>query len=118
MVTPKSSSTLGPFQKDPNAVSDTDTTRGRSVSYEDTSFVTGDSPVVLDINSDLSRNGRDGYIVNDGNGNFTVEISDNGTDYDGAHTLKESEVLNLKGLDIDKIRITWVANSAYRVFVI
>lgn len=103
-----------PFKRDPNVVPDVDTTRGRSVSYEDTSFVTGDSPIVLDVNTDLSRNGRDGYLVNDGVGNFTVEISDDGTNYGGTHTIKAGEILKLKGVDIDKIRITWISNSSYR----
>ena len=106
------------FLRDPNRIPDVDTTRGRSVSYEDTSFVVGDSPVVLDVNTDLSRNGRDGFIANDGSGNFTVEISDDGSNYGGVHTIQEGEVLRLKGVDIDRIRITHVADSAYRVFVI
>ena len=105
------------FKRDPSRVPDVDTTRGRSVSYEDTSFVTGDSPIVLDVNSDISRNGRDGYIVNDGDGNFTVEISDDGTNYGGVHTMKKDEVMQLKGADVDKIRISWIADSSYRVFV-
>lgn len=108
-----------PFKRDPDRVPDIITTRGRSVSYEDTSFVTGDSPVVLDVNTDLGRSGRDGYIANDGAGNFTVEISDvaAGT-YGGSHTVKAGEILELSGVDIDKIRITWIANSSYRVFII
>lgn len=107
-----------PFVRDPNRVPDAIRTRGRSVSYEDTSFVVGDSPVVLDVNTDLTRNGRDGYIVNDGDGNFTVEVSNDGATYGGIHTLKKDEVLQMTGLNIDSIRITWVSNSAYRVFVV
>jgi len=106
------------FIRDPNRVPDVDTTRGRTVAYEDISFVTGDSPVVLDVNTDLSRNGRDGYIVVDGSGDVTVEISDDGTNYGGTHTLKEGEILKLKGADINRIRITWVSNSAYRVLIL
>lgn len=106
------------FKRDPDRVPDIVTTRGRSVSYEDTSFVTGDSPVALAVNTDLERNGRNGYVVNDGPGNFTVEISDDGTNYGGVHTIKSGEVLSLEGIDVNKIRITWVSNSAYRVFVI
>ena len=106
------------FKRDPSRVPDVDTTRGRSVSYEDTSFVTGDSPVTLDVNTDLGRNGRDGYIVNDGAGNFTVKITDDGTTYGGTHTVKAGEILKLKGVDIDSVVITWVSNSAYRVFII
>lgn len=106
------------FHRDPNRVPDIKVTRGRPVSYEDTSFLTGDSPVVLDVNADLSRNGVDGYVINDGVGNFTVEVSNDGTNYGSAATIKYGEVMDLEGFDIDSIRITWVANSAYRVQII
>jgi len=116
---PKAKSTLKPFQLDPNFVPDTQTTRGRSVSYEDTSFLVGDSPVVLDFNTDAGRNGRSGYLINDGLGSFTVEISDNGIDFGGVHVIKNGEILELDGADIDSIRISWVAaNSSYRVFIV
>ena len=105
------------FNKDPNWVTDIDTTRGRSVSYEDTNFIVGDSPVVLDINTDLSRNARDGYVICD-SGSFSVEISDNGTDYGGIHTVKIGEILRLKGVDMDSVRITWIENASYRCFFI
>ena len=91
---------------------------GRTIAYEDTSFVTGESPRVLDVNTDLTRNGVDGYIVNDGAGNIKVEISNNGSSYGGQHTLKKGDIMDLRNLDIDSIRITWVANSAYRILVV
>lgn len=91
---------------------------GRSKTYEDTSFVTGDSPVTLDVNADLTRNAKDGYIINDGAGNFTVEVSDDGATYGSAATMKTGEVMSLSNLDIDSIKITWIADSAYRVFVV
>lgn len=91
---------------------------GLTKEYEDTSFVTGDSPIVLDVNADLDRNAHDGYLVNDGAGNFTYEISSDGDSYGGVHTLKKDEWVNFFMLDIDKIRITWVADSAYRVMVV
>ncbi|HEC65144.1 MAG TPA: hypothetical protein ENI23_07620 [bacterium] len=106
------------FKREQNRVPDVDTTRGRSVSYEDTSFVAGDSPVVLDVNADLGRNGRDGYVAVDGVGNITVEVSDDGDTYGGIHTIKKGEVLYLKGMDIDKIRLIWVSDSSYRVLVL
>jgi len=97
----------------------TQTPSGRSVSYEDANFTSGDSPATHDVNSDLGRNGRDGYIVNDGSGDFTVEVSDNGTDYGGTHTIKKSEIFYLEGVDIDSIRITHSGtDSAYRISVI
>lgn len=91
---------------------------GRTYTYEDTSFVTGDSPIVLDVNTDLGRNGVDGYIINDGAGDFTVEFSDDGASYGSIHTIKKGEVMDLKFLDVDSIRITWIADSAYRVLVV
>ena len=106
------------FKRDPNRVPDVDTTRGRSVGYEDTSFLTGDSPAVHDVNTDLGRNGRDGYLINDGEGSFKVSFSDDGTTYGSNHTIKAGEILRFKGVDIDKIKVTWVANSAYRIFVL
>lgn len=91
---------------------------GRTYGYEDTSFVTGDSPVTLTVNTNLGRNAHDGYIVNDGAGNFTVQFSDDGTNYGSSHTMKTDETMKLTHLDINKIKITWVADSAYRVFVV
>ena len=107
-----------PFLRDDNFVPDTHTSRGLSVSYEDTSFVTGESPAVHDVNTDLGGNGRDGYVVCDGAGDITVEISNDGTNYGGSHTLKKDETLHLEGLNIDKIRITWIADSSYRIFCV
>lgn len=90
---------------------------GASVAYEDTSFVTGDSPIVLAVNTDLGRNGHEGYFTNDGPGDIKVEISADGTTYGGQHTLRGGEILDLDNLKINKIRVTWVQNSAYRAFV-
>jgi len=90
----------------------------RNYVYEDNSFVTGDSPVVHDVETDLGRTGIDGYIVNDGGGDMQVEISNNGTDYGSAATIKDCEVYDLQGLTISKIRITWIADTSYRVNVI
>lgn len=91
---------------------------GRTKEYEDTSFVTGESPRVLDVLTDLGRNAHDGYIVNDGDGDVKVEISDDGTSWGGQHTLKKDEWLPLFMLDIAKIRLTWVADCGYRIMVV
>jgi len=91
---------------------------GRTFKYEDSSFVTGDSPATHDVNTDLGRNGVDGYIVCDGSGDIKAEISDDGSTYGGQHTLKKGDVLDLEHLDIDKIRVTWVSNSSYRILVV
>jgi len=90
---------------------------GRFKTYEDVAFVVAESPVTLDVNADLGRNATDGFIINDGAGNFTVAISDDGATFGSAHTMKTGEVFSLTNIDVDSIKITWVADSAYRVVV-
>jgi len=84
----------------------------------DTSFVTGDSPITLDINATLIRNSVDGYIINDGPGDFTVNLSNDGITFGQDIRLKQAETFSLKSIDIDSIKITWIADSAYRVFAV
>jgi len=90
---------------------------GSTVAYEDTDFVSGDSPVVLDIFTDLGRAGHEGYILNDGAGNILVELSADGTNYGGSHTLKWGEQLMLNNLKINRIRLTWQEDSSYRTMI-
>ena len=92
--------------------------QGRNFYYEDLSFVTGDSPITLDVNTDLGRNSVDGTIINDGPGNILVEISDDGTNYGEQITLTDCDDIDLKNWDVDKIRLTWVSDSSYRVVVL
>jgi len=86
--------------------------------FQDTNFVTGDSPVTLDLNVALGRNATKGTIINDGTGNFTVSFSNNGTDFGDEITLKNNDILNFDKISVDSLRITWVADSSYRVLVI
>lgn len=88
---------------------------GNNKAWSDTSFVTGDSPVTLDVNAGLGRNGNAGFIANDGPGNISVQTSWNGTDWGDAFVLKAGEVFPIDGLSVDSIKLTWVADSAYRV---
>jgi len=107
---PQGSNVIGKITIDP--ISDT------PEFFEDTSFVTGDSPATLDINAALGRNATSGYIVNDGAGNFTVSFSVDGAAFGDEITLKKNEVLNWDNQSVDTIRITWVSDSAYRVSAI
>jgi len=87
--------------------------------YEDSSFVAGDSPVVHDFNTDLGKNGREGYIVCDGTGNILVEIANKSFAYGDQFTMKENDILNFQGLEISKVRLTHSGtDSAYRIWVI
>lgn len=85
---------------------------------EDASFVTGDSPVTLDLNAALGRNSKSGYITNDGDGNFTYSFSTDGSAFGDAITLKPGETDHWKDISVDSIKITWVADSSYRVVFI
>lgn len=91
---------------------------GRTFSYEDDSFVTGESPRILDVNADLGRNAHDGYIMNDGPGKLKAQFSDDGVDFGGIHTIKSGEAQGLGKLDVDLIKLTWVADTAYRILVV
>ena len=91
---------------------------GRTFAYEDESFVTGDSPRTLDVNTDLGRHAHDGYIMNDGGGKLKAQFSDDGVSFGGIHTIKSKEPMGLGKLDIDLIKLIWVADTGYRILVV
>jgi hypothetical protein len=86
--------------------------------YEDTSFVTGDSPATLDFDADLGRAATKGTIINDGLGDFTIAFSSDGTNFGNEITVKEGDPFQFENISYRKLRITWVADSSYRVIVI
>lgn len=85
---------------------------------EDSNFVSGDSPVVLDINSELLTNSVDGQIYCTSNAHgIYVEFSSDGTNYGNKFTIIPGEKFSLFGLKIKKIRISHIgSDSSYRVF--
>ena len=85
--------------------------------FEDSSFVTGDSPATLDCKAALGRNAIEGYIKNGGAGNFTVAFSQDGTTYSDEHTMENGEILNFSERSYDSIRITWISDSSYKISV-
>ena len=90
----------------------------KNQSYEDSSFVAGDSPATHDVNTDLGKNAELGYIVCDGAGDITVNLSQDGTTYGDNITIKQDDVLNLDGLDVDSIKMTHSGtDSSYRIAV-
>ena len=93
------------------------TTAGQS--YEDTNFVTGDSPRTIEIRDDLgNKPGNAGWFINDGPGDIQVEIQNNEqSGYSDAFTSKTGEMFALNGLNIRRIRLTWVSDSQYRLFM-
>ena len=88
--------------------------------FEDSSFVAGDSPVTLDIyGSSLHEFPiAEGYIACDGTGSILVEIAQQGSDFGDQFTIKASEVVTLGYSRPGKIRITHSGtDSSYRVVV-
>jgi hypothetical protein len=87
-----------------------------SRTFEDATFT---ATATLKVLKALGRNSRDGYIVNDGAGDFTVKFSPDGNLWGDAHTIKKNEVFDLGKIDIHSIIITHSGtDSAYRVMVI
>jgi len=91
---------------------------GLPKTYEDTSFVTGESPATHDFFVDAGRYAQDGFIVCDGAGNIQVDITRDGVTYSDKWTMKSGEIVDLERLDIKKIRVTWVSDSAYRILLV
>jgi hypothetical protein len=88
------------------------------IEFKDTNFVTGSSGVIHDINgSSLGRNATTVTILNDGPGELTFALSNNGNDFGNEITLKNTEGLTFN-VSVDSVRVTWVADSAYRVVAI
>ena len=86
--------------------------------YQDTNFVSGDSPALLDVDTDLGRKGRTVIIVNDGPGAISVKLSNDGVTFSDAWPMATAtERLELENITIDQIEITWVSDSSYRVLV-
>lgn len=87
-------------------------------SFLDDDFVAGDSPAILDVNTALGQNGREFNLINDGAGDFTVSISNDGVAFGDEQLVQNGEIYVLDNVSIDTIRITHVQNSGYRVFAI
>jgi len=86
--------------------------------FEDSNFQAGDSPALLQFNSAAGRNSVDGYVINDGPGAVIVDFSRDGATYGGAWTMYSGEMIGVRNYDIHTLRITHVADSAYRVNLI
>lgn len=84
--------------------------------YKDDDFQSGESPRVLDIQTDLGRPANAGSIVNAGNNPLDVEISQDGTVYGDVMEIDAGSDLSLDHFDAKKIRLTWnTGNTKYRV---
>lgn len=93
---------------------------GRSGGQEGT--LGGANPITTtyDCVSSLGRLTHDGYVINDGDSDLTVEVSNDGTNYGFAHTVKEGEVFRLEKFVAWKIRLSVAQGNtaAYRLCVL
>lgn len=87
----------------------------KTFSSFDTSFTTGDSPVTLDANTTLGQNATDGFIVNNGPGRLTYQISEDDASFDDSINLEPQTGHSLTGVSVDSIKITWVSDTSYEV---
>lgn len=87
----------------------------KTFSSFDTSFIFIESPVTLDVNIELSKNSNDGFIINNGKGRLTYQISSNGSTFDDAINLEPCTGHSLKNISVDSIKITYVADTSYEV---
>lgn len=86
--------------------------------YQDSSFTQSESPRVLEVETDLGRPANFGFIICDGAGDITMEIQNKEQDgYGDSFTFKDGETILLNGLNIKRMRLTWVSNSAYRLLL-
>ena len=89
--------------------------------YEDT-LTNGDSPLELDVLTDLEHSVVDGYITVDNENELTFSLYINGS-YGDEVTIKQGEVIPFNSSSfsagIDKIRLTYVSgDSQYRIFAL
>ena len=84
----------------------------------DLSFVTGDSPITLNIKTTLGRRANEGYIHNFGSGALSFSLSANGTDFGNEIYLPIGDRFLFDRMNVSKIRLTWVADTSYEVFAL
>jgi len=90
----------------------------------DTSFVTGDSPVTIDMETALTKNAKIVNLFNDGAGDIDVQFSADGTTYgDTIRVLGSTnsptgvaEAFSFENLSVSHVKLTWVADTSYRLF--
>lgn len=86
--------------------------------FEDTAFISGDSPATLNCNEVLGRNTIEFTVINDGAGDFLVSISTDGIAFGDDHTTKNGETYSLDNISVHSIRITHVSDSSYRIVIL
>jgi len=89
------------------------------LTFENNSFVAGESPVTIDIVSSFGHSQVSVLFSNDGPGDIFIETSsDGGSTFGDIRTVFSGEPFNVKDGGIDQIRITHTGiDSAYRLYI-
>lgn len=83
--------------------------------WENTAFVTGDSPVTIDVNTAIGKNAVNIEIKNVGQGQLNFQLSSDGTNYGDIITLGLEEAYIDETGSVDSVKLIWVANTSYKV---
>ncbi len=87
---------------------------GNPVYYTGT-LSAGNTSDTLDFNNDLSRDAKDWYVINDGPGDITIEVSNDGITYATAITWKATDGPFSLYMQCDSVKVNYVsANAVYR----
>jgi len=87
------------------------------IPYEDSSFTSGDTGVTHAPFTDLGRkeHAYNGEIDCDGAGDITIQLSNDGTTFDTAITVKAAETLETTGYELHSFKVNHTGtDSAYR----
>jgi len=118
MVAPQKRGRLTPSdnKRSDGAIEVRQLVRALNKSYEG-SVVAGDN--IHSFFNDYGYNAIQGWVINDGDGQFKVSFSRDGVVYGDQWTMLPGERTDLNGLDIHSIKITFVTLAAnYRIWLI
>ena len=116
MAAPQKLGSLGEGKRSDGAVETRQMVRALNKVYNDTITV---GTNIHNFNLDFGYNSVQGWIVNDGAGQFSVAFTRDGAIYGEDWTMLPGERLDLNGFDVHSLRITFVAIAAdYRVWLI
>jgi hypothetical protein len=83
--------------------------------YSDSNFTAADSPVTLNVFTDLGAICYVGELNNDGTGDLLIGLSSDGINFDDNFELKAGETWEVNGYALIKLKITHSGtNSSYR----
>lgn len=97
-----------------NIIVSEEATTGIDVTVRNTNF--SGVPFVFNINALLGVNATEFLVINDGNGDFSVARSVDGSVFGGEHVLERDEPYARENVSVHTLRLTLLTvNSSYRI---